>query len=612
MQYAHIPPSYSTWIDIYDRLVHFTDNNILDVKYIVDIIRNLDNDFQFLRIFKLLEMFSVRKSKNRELSERIIDILVAINDITIERTYNFSFKFNKKVLYSLFKRGISEYKLIDSFESAVKRYKNMEELEDYDIIEEFYVYEFPKTSPFFYSSVDNVEMLISFLNSNDHFFPPETTVEKFFGPQFNDHIEEVYQRCNLMAIAALFGSERVFRYLRDNYHSLLDGEVFKAAFIGGNNEIMKLVKDHEKAQVCLKYSVRYFRNDIFFDNSPKFKVIYLNEAVNSLNADVFYKILSKDKLDKHQKNEQKLMPLLFDIVALNEQEMLKTLIEKGMSECLKDEIGRAALHHAVDKGCHEVVEILLKEGCSVDAKDSKGIFPLYTAVVNQDLPMIKLLISNGANINEKNSNEAPAIHAVCKKGNIEILSYLVENKADISLVDKDGVSTLHHTVDNKHYEATKFLVEQGASPHWKTKDGWTPLHWSARSGSKEICQYLVENGGDINCRNLQGFPPHLYSAMYGRRQALEYFLDIGANVNDASNDGWTALHSAAGNDFSEICEFLVSRGADVCALTKKGKTPKMIAEFKNHTKVVSFFDRLEKERPELFQQHEPPPPQTEE
>jgi ankyrin repeat protein len=55
--------------------------------------------------------------------------------------------------------------------------------------------------------------------------------------------------------------------------------------------------------------------------------------------------------------------------------------------------------------------------------------------------------------------------------------------------------------------------------------------------------------------------------------ALKYLIEeIGVNVNARDNDGYTPLHHAAARGDNEMILYLVEKGADVTAVSRRGQT----------------------------------------
>jgi ankyrin repeat protein len=74
-------------------------------------------------------------------------------------------------------------------------------------------------------------------------------------------------------------------------------------------------------------------------------------------------------------------------------------------------------------------------------------------------------------------------------------------------------------------------------------------------------------------------------------QAVEFLTDRGADVNAQDPDGCTPLHLAAGWGSKEVCEYLLSRGADKSIVDKKGRTAEAIAELNERPAIAHFLRR---------------------
>ena len=55
--------------------------------------------------------------------------------------------------------------------------------------------------------------------------------------------------------------------------------------------------------------------------------------------------------------------------------------------------------------------------------------------------------------------------------------------------------------------------------------------------------------------------------------AVRYLVeDLGLDVNARDNDGYTALHHAAARGDNAVIEYLVSKGADVTVVSRRGQS----------------------------------------
>jgi ankyrin repeat protein len=93
----------------------------------------------------------------------------------------------------------------------------------------------------------------------------------------------------------------------------------------------------------------------------------------------------------------------------------------------------------------------------------------------------------------------------------------------------------------------------------------TPLHLAAYSQHPEIAAALLEKGAKID----------FIAAIALRRSELVRAMleESPALLRKRSPDGWTALHIAARCSAAEIVSMLITKGADVNGIGKRGLTP---------------------------------------
>ncbi|KAM0843914.1 hypothetical protein ACQ4PT_057402 [Festuca glaucescens] len=117
--------------------------------------------------------------------------------------------------------------------------------------------------------------------------------------------------------------------------------------------------------------------------------------------------------------------------------------------------------------------------------------------------------------------------------------------------------------------------------------GTNALHAAGGRGRLPLYQYLVEEVKmDVNKPDTsQDHSPAEHAVAYGNLPAVAYLLDHGADLHQKRQGNVTLLHSAAIRGHSEIVEFLLSRGADVNAISVTG-TPLCVASFKGHASTV--------------------------
>jgi hypothetical protein len=128
-----------------------------------------------------------------------------------------------------------------------------------------------------------------------------------------------------------------------------------------------------------------------------------------------------------------------------------------------------------------------------------------------------------------------------------------------------GWTPLHIAAFGGHTDVVRFLLEHGAmaqvNARAKTRFLNTPLQTALLTGEYGTAKLLIENGADVLVRQNEGFAPIHEAAFLGRRDLVDLLLEHGAEINARSNDGRTPLSEATRAKYTEMAEYLKSKGA---------------------------------------------------
>lgn len=69
-------------------------------------------------------------------------------------------------------------------------------------------------------------------------------------------------------------------------------------------------------------------------------------------------------------------------------------------------------------------------------------------------------------------------------------------------------------------------------------------------------------------------------------ERVKEFITKGVNVNDKDELGWSALHIAAWNNYADICDLLLTSGADVNLVGPGSSSPLSLAAQRGHTAII--------------------------
>jgi ankyrin repeat protein len=121
-------------------------------------------------------------------------------------------------------------------------------------------------------------------------------------------------------------------------------------------------------------------------------------------------------------------PALHQSVALDHQDIVKLLLEKGCDPDIRNESehtghkGGTALLEAASWGRPRIAEILIARGASVNAKSARGRTPLHVAAGTNQMEIAQLLLKHGANINAKDDDGETPLDCAKAPEMIDLLS----------------------------------------------------------------------------------------------------------------------------------------------------------------------------------------------
>lgn len=228
----------------------------------------------------------------------------------------------------------------------------------------------------------------------------------------------------------------------------------------------------------------------------------------------------------------------------------------------------ARLLRAIDTGEVEKVEKVLKH-CSVEDINTAP----YRSAFYCELTM--------------QANLYP-LQRACINGDLDIVQLLLDSGAQVDAADPEfGCTALIWTLESKgeeRFQTAKLLIEYGADIDAVSKNNESALIavLICRPSESEVCkqeememfQYLLEHCETIEIGHYYGDSNLLEVACgYGNLAAVEYLIENQYFTADCvSQTGSTPLHKAARADSAEICEYLLSQGADKEQKDAEGKT----------------------------------------
>ncbi|MFD3002983.1 ankyrin repeat domain-containing protein [Pontibacter toksunensis] len=276
-----------------------------------------------------------------------------------------------------------------------------------------------------------------------------------------------------------------------------------------------------------------------------------------------------------------------------------------------------SLINAIDEDEEELFEYFISQGADINGISRGGWTPLGFAAEEGHTKFIKLLIDRGAKINHSLNDDRMPLLAAAGEGQLNAVKALLEAGAEVEAASEQGTTALSAAAREGHTQVVDFLLAKGAKPNRANKEGWTALHFATGEGHTNVINQLLKAGSNIespvssewyNWNNGAGtrvimgnWTPLMLAVEEEHVEAANVLLEAGAKVNARvakkvyavegdykdlkaapgkllyEATGWTPLMEAVEKKNLPLVKLLLSKGADVNAETKEGKSARSIA-----------------------------------
>jgi ankyrin repeat protein len=283
---------------------------------------------------------------------------------------------------------------------------------------------------------------------------------------------------------------------------------------------------------------------------------------------------------------------LFDLVANNQSDSLKTEIEKGINaSATAVYTGESLLHAAVAYGASECVHLLLEAGADVNATTTLyQESPLHLAIQEGFFDIFHDLVRHGADIESQNCEGEGPIFTAVKYNRVEMFRVLVRRGAAIHQLNFGGLAPIHFAVMDGNVFLTDSLLYHGATP---AKGELNPYLFAFRAGDREIA-----NNIQISAPSL-AVPTRLTPGVFAAIKAndtdtLARLIIKGFDVNLVDVLEGAPLHCAVESDALDCLKLLIDNGANINVRSiQRLETPLQIAIRKNNKRIYDYLLQFE-------------------
>lgn len=210
--------------------------------------------------------------------------------------------------------------------------------------------------------------------------------------------------------------------------------------------------------------------------------------------------------------------------------------------------------HSVCRLCHyELIKFFWEKG--VDIQQQRH-YALCYATDQMRLDIIKFLWEKGDDIF---AHDNFVIRIASERGNLPVVKFLWEKGADIHVWNNYAISWASA---NGHVDVVKFLFEKGKAK-FSVADLQSFLFRACEKGHLKIVHFFYENGVDIRAKAI------FWAAAYGTIEIAEFLIQKGADV--CANDNEPIQIASQNQRFTMVC-FLWNKGADFSFISLADRT----------------------------------------
>ncbi|KAL7442928.1 hypothetical protein ACHAXM_008618 [Skeletonema potamos] len=212
---------------------------------------------------------------------------------------------------------------------------------------------------------------------------------------------------------------------------------------------------------------------------------------------------------------------------------------------------------------------------------------------------------NNRNSLERYDHQTP-LHVAAQFGNCQTIEVLFESDyCEATARDSLGQTALHVAASENHLDACRMIVYL-AEDNFEDFDvvdvlGRTPLYIACLQGNVSLAKILISvSNWRVLCHerkkatvgplyiNVAHQPPFHAAVVNNHLETARVLLDNGVDVNQTDLDGRTAISAAAKLGLYDMCQMLISYGADVNKRSSRGgPTPFQKAKKYKHFDVAN-------------------------
>ncbi|KAM9620034.1 ankyrin repeat domain-containing protein 24 isoform 5-T5 [Morphnus guianensis] len=168
-------------------------------------------------------------------------------------------------------------------------------------------------------------------------------------------------------------------------------------------------------------------------------------------------------------------------------------------------------------------------------------------------------------------NDEKLLQAVDYNDAGRVTSLLVRKGLVPTKLDSEGKSAFHLAAMRGNVDCLEAMLAHGVDAMTKDSSGYTALHLASKHGHPQCVSKLLQASCPVDVADGSGRTALHHAAVSGCISCSEILCDFKAPLNIKDKDGSTPLILAAKMSHSELCRYLLHRGAAVNSRDLQGR-----------------------------------------
>lgn len=268
--------------------------------------------------------------------------------------------------------------------------------------------------------------------------------------------------------------------------------------MSASSEITEVITYRKKEEILRSFFLELINKDqISFEDFMDEEYIdtinayfYPNMGINKNDLQVIVDGIVQDT-NINILNNDEVIVIVKDIIKKNDIDLLKKIINEGLSINIKSHDNSNMVHLAIYENNYEILKYLLSSNINFDDANDLGYTPLHYAIFQNNIKLANLLLVNGSKVDKRDSRGGlTALWFAIEYNHLELARFLINYGSDINIQTSNGSSILAMAVKKQNIAAIKLLISNGVKINQKDNNGNTPLSLAKQQNNLEIINLI--------------------------------------------------------------------------------------------------------------------------